>query len=403
MSALICIAGKNRIAVEGLHLAVGRFGKEAVVACVNRNDDGVSRWQPSLRHHATRLGVPVVTVDEIRAHPGLVFISLEFDRIIDPEQFASKRLYNFHFSLLPAYKGVYTAAWPILNGETRSGVTLHCIDAGIDTGDIIDQREIPIGPDDTARDLYFACMDSGIALLRQHLDALCATPAPAATPQPAYGSTYYSQRSIDYGALSIDFRQTAFGVRNQIRAFSFREFQSVRIDDLCVGRTEILPQRSSAPPGTVRRIAADRVVVSTIDYELLCHADRDAALLDCSRAGDTAGMRAALTLGANPAASDRDGLTPLLRACRNGEPAEVELLLAAGAAADQHDQDGRTALMYAVGLPESSTATLISQLLCRSGADARRPDAFGTSPLDVDRHGVLATIRSDQSPARGDT
>lgn len=392
MSALICIAGKNRIAVEGLHLAVGRFGKDAVVACVNRNDDGVSRWQPSLHHHATRLGVPVVTVDEIRAYPGLVFISLEFDRIIDPGQFASKRLYNFHFSLLPAYKGVYTAAWPILNGETRSGVTLHCIDAGIDTGDIIDQREVPIGPDDTARDLYFACMDSGIALLRQHLDALCATPAPAATPQPAYGSTYYSQRSIDYARLSVDFRQTAFGVRNQIRAFSFREFQSVRIDDLCVGRTEILPQRSSAPPGTVRRIAADRVVVSTIDYELLCHADRDTALLDCSRAGDTAGMRAALTLGADPAASDRDGLTPLLRACRNGDPAAVELLLAAGAAADQHDQDGRTALMYAVAAGEPAAAARLCHLLLAAGADPHRADAFGSVAEDYDHAGLLRSV-----------
>ena len=56
-----------------------------------------------------------------------------------PKNFLNARLYNIHFSYLPAYKGMFTSALPIKNGEVDSGVTLHKIESGIDTGDIIDQ------------------------------------------------------------------------------------------------------------------------------------------------------------------------------------------------------------------------------------------------------------------------
>ena len=73
-----------------------------------------------------------------------MFISLEYHRLIDPLKFVTSKLYNPHFSLLPAYKGMYTSALPLLNDEKDAGVTLHHIDSGIDTGDIIDQIIFPI-------------------------------------------------------------------------------------------------------------------------------------------------------------------------------------------------------------------------------------------------------------------
>lgn len=71
----------------------------------------------------------------------LIFISLEFDKIVNPDLFKDARLYNIHFSLLPSYKGMYTSAIPILNGEEMVGVTFHEIDKGIDTGNIIAQKK----------------------------------------------------------------------------------------------------------------------------------------------------------------------------------------------------------------------------------------------------------------------
>src|SRR5690606_13123102 len=95
----------------------------------------------------------------------LLFLSLEYDRIIRPEIFKSSKLYNLHFSLLPAYKGVFTSILPILNGERQTGVTLHKIDNGIDTGDIIFQKNIDITEDINSLQLYKRYSDIGYKLL----------------------------------------------------------------------------------------------------------------------------------------------------------------------------------------------------------------------------------------------
>ena len=74
----------------------------------------------------------------------LIFISIEYETLIDPKKFESKELFNFHFSLLPKYRGCHTNFFQIFNGEKFSGVTLHKIDNGIDTGAIVDQLKFNI-------------------------------------------------------------------------------------------------------------------------------------------------------------------------------------------------------------------------------------------------------------------
>ena len=69
----------------------------------------------------------------------LIFISIEYEQILDTKKFFSKELFNIHFSLLPKYRGCHTNYLQIKNGEKYSGVTIHKIDRGIDTGNIIDQ------------------------------------------------------------------------------------------------------------------------------------------------------------------------------------------------------------------------------------------------------------------------
>ena len=64
--------------------------------------------------------------------------------ILNIDKFFSKELFNFHFSLLPKYRGCHTNFFQIYNGEKISGVTLHKIDNGIDTGPIIDQLKFSI-------------------------------------------------------------------------------------------------------------------------------------------------------------------------------------------------------------------------------------------------------------------
>ena len=62
--------------------------------------------------------------------------------------------FNMHGSLLPRYRGRACVNWAVLNGETETGVTLHHMTARADRGRIVDQASVPIGPDDTAHDVF---------------------------------------------------------------------------------------------------------------------------------------------------------------------------------------------------------------------------------------------------------
>ncbi len=62
---------------------------------------------------------------------------------------------NYHPSLLPKYRGGSAINWAIINGEKETGVTIHFIDDGVDTGPIILQEKVAIGPDDTVKSVYF--------------------------------------------------------------------------------------------------------------------------------------------------------------------------------------------------------------------------------------------------------
>ena len=137
----ICVAGKNNIAVDVLEYLIrinnGRY--ELGVVC-NKTETGKNSWQKSLRFFSQRFNVPEYHLEDMYMRDDLIFISLEFDKIVNPDLFKDARLFNIHFSLLPSYKGMYTSAIPILNGEEMVGVTFHEIDKGIDTGNINAQK-----------------------------------------------------------------------------------------------------------------------------------------------------------------------------------------------------------------------------------------------------------------------
>lgn len=79
---------------------------------------------------------------------------------------------NLHASLLPKYRGAAPIQWAIANGESVTGVTTMRIDAGLDTGDILLQREIPIGPEDTAETLSPKLASIGAELMVETLRGL---------------------------------------------------------------------------------------------------------------------------------------------------------------------------------------------------------------------------------------
>jgi len=227
----ICIAGKNQIAINAVQylLETLNFSKEDVLICINKSDKGIDSWQPSFKLFANKNYLKIVSLNELYDIEDLIFISLEFDRIIKTKKFKTDKLFNIHFSLLPAYKGMYTSVLPILNGEEFSGVTLHKINDGIDTGDIIAYKKFKIEITDTARDLYIKYLEHGINLFKEQINDIISGNYNA-KQQNCIGSTYYSKVSIDFNNIKIDLRKTSFQIHNQIRAFIFEEYQLPEIN-----------------------------------------------------------------------------------------------------------------------------------------------------------------------------
>ena len=79
---------------------------------------------------------------------------------------------NLHASLLPRYRGAAPITWAIARGETRTGITIMQIDAGMDTGPILLQREMEIGPDETAPQLSARMGEAGAPLILEALEEL---------------------------------------------------------------------------------------------------------------------------------------------------------------------------------------------------------------------------------------
>jgi len=236
----VCIAGKNQIAVDALSYLLNdlSFNKANIFICPNKNDSGFNTWQPSLKMFAEKQNIRIVDLKEIYDIQDLIFISLEYDKIINPDRFKTDRLFNIHFSLLPKYKGVYTSIFPILTGEEYSGVTLHKIDPGIDTGDIIAQKQFKIGINETARDLYFKYLQFGFDLFKENIVSLIKKQFTIENQSPL-SSSYFSRKDLDLNNISINLNKTSFQIHNQIRAFIFEEYQLPEIKNKKIKNSQL--------------------------------------------------------------------------------------------------------------------------------------------------------------------
>lgn len=266
---IVCIAGKNQIAVNACDYLLNVLGYDhnKVLVCPNQGDTGEDGWQPSLKKYAIQNQLKVVRLENLYDVKNLIFISLEYDKIIKPQSFKTQKLYNIHFSKLPAYKGMYTSVHPILNGEEYTGVTLHEIDDGIDTGPIIDQKTIKIGVNDTARDLYYKYLKSGEDLFKESLEKLLLGDY-STKKQGGFAASYFAKNSLDFKDININFNKTSFEIHNQIRAFIFEEYQLPVVDGRRVIKSILTEELISRNSFIV--MAKNKIVISGIDgYKII--------------------------------------------------------------------------------------------------------------------------------------
>jgi len=228
MNLIFC--GTPRFAVPTLEKLVGAgFRVHLVVTQPDRpKGRGLELVQSPVKQSALKLNLPVTQPDRIKTndafraqltalHPDAIIV-VGYGRIIPQWMLDLPPLgnLNLHASLLPKYRGAAPIQWAIANGETVTGVTTMRIDAGLDTGDILQQHELAIAPDDTAETLAPRLASIGAELM---VETLRAVEAGSIHPRPQDNSQASLAPILKKEDGLVDFSRTADEIVNRIRGF----------------------------------------------------------------------------------------------------------------------------------------------------------------------------------------
>ena len=192
---------------------------------VTHRDDPAERlWFASVAELARGQGLatlldpdPAELERRVRAAaPDFVF-SFYYRRMLPPAvlALAPRGAFNMHGSLLPQHRGRAPVNWAVLLGDSETGATLHEMVAQPDAGRIVDQQAVPIGPDDTALEVFRRVTDAAEAVLRRSLPRLVNGTA-ALQPQDLARGSYHGARRPEDGR--IDWSKSAAEIHNLVRA-----------------------------------------------------------------------------------------------------------------------------------------------------------------------------------------
>ncbi|MFD9318671.1 methionyl-tRNA formyltransferase [Streptomyces sp. NPDC060053] len=150
---------------------------------------------------------------------------------------------NIHDSLLPSYAGFSPIIWALLNGEERVGVTAHRMNTELDAGDVLVQRSVPVGPTDTATDLFHRTVDLIAPIVRESLDLIASgRDAGQWVAQDRARASFFHKRSAEDGR--IDWSWPAERLERLVRAqsdpypnaYAFHRGQRLRIVSAAVSQ-----------------------------------------------------------------------------------------------------------------------------------------------------------------------
>ncbi|NIQ17494.1 MAG: hypothetical protein GTN43_01610 [Candidatus Aenigmarchaeota archaeon] len=166
---------------------------------------------------ASRLGIPIYSPkkpkepDFIKALKSLnpdIFIIICYQFYLTKELLAIPPFgaINFHTSLLPRHAGMHPGFWTIWYGDRETGMVVHHLDEGIDTGDIIYETRVPVRPGDTINEVYDRVWNTSTPLVERLLHDLDAKSLPR---KPQDMSRYLYNYEINEKDFELDFRQPA--------------------------------------------------------------------------------------------------------------------------------------------------------------------------------------------------
>src|SRR5215470_9414273 len=226
----LIFCGTPRFAVPALEkLAAAGHRIHLVVTQPDRpKGRGLELVAAPVKQSALTLNLPISQPDRIKSNDDFraqltaikpdAIIVVGYGRIIPPWMLDLPPLgnINLHASLLPKYRGAAPIQWAIANGETVTGNTTMRLDAGLDTGDMLLQRELAIHPDDTAETLAPPLAAMGADVLVETMQAIEAGTIQARKQDNALASLAPLLKKEDG---QIDFARPAIAIYNRLRGF----------------------------------------------------------------------------------------------------------------------------------------------------------------------------------------
>ena len=226
----IAFCGTPQFAVPTLEkLAATGFDIRLVLTQPDRpKGRGLELAASPVKQAAEKLGLPIYQPDKIKNNEELkaklreisptAIIVVGYGRIIPKWMLdlPKRGNINLHASLLPKYRGAAPIQWAIAKGETVTGITTMRINEGLDTGDILLQKELPIAPDDTSLTLAPHLAELGAALMIETLRGIEAGTI-ATRPQNDAEATLAPILNKEDGR--IDFARNAQEIYNRFRGF----------------------------------------------------------------------------------------------------------------------------------------------------------------------------------------
>ena len=278
----IVFAGTPEFAVPPLAALVA--SRHQVVGVLTQPDRPAGRGRRvehgAVKEFALAHGLPVAQPVTLRTAEGRaplaawgpdVMVVVAYGLILPPEALALPRCgcLNIHASLLPRWRGAAPIQRALLAGDPETGVAIMQMDAGLDTGPVLLERRVVIGPDEDSPALHARLAALGAAALLEALDGIEAgTLTPQA--QSAEGATYAAK--LDKSEARIDWREDAAAIARRVRALRPWPVAETLLhgEQVRLHRARALPDAAapaagaapSAAPGALLGLEDDMLVVA---------------------------------------------------------------------------------------------------------------------------------------------
>ncbi len=271
-----------------LFIGQAAFGKDALAALLEQGenvvgaitipDPPIQKYPNPVKVFASQNKIPLLQMSTLKTPEAINWVEnlkpdllvLAFVTTFVPKKMIELATYggiNYHPSLLPKYRGGSAINWAIISGEKETGVTIHQIDEGVDTGPIILQQKVAISPHDTVKSLYFDKLyPLGIQLV---CEAVRLIREQKATPVVQDESHASYQPVISEADTVIDWRQPTQKIYDLIRGSNPSPGAITSYKNETLKIWEAIPYPLQGPSGSIIEIEDTGFVVSTGDGGLL--------------------------------------------------------------------------------------------------------------------------------------